>query len=418
MKKLFSIFLFIQSLSVIAQSPNIDIIDDAVVLVKIYDYKGGYVGHGSGFILDSTGTVVTNYHVVKDAFSLKITMDVNGIKVDYDVEKILTGSEYKDLATLKIKTNSTTNKFPFVKLARALPVKGSDCWAIGTPADPIYMNTVSKGVVSNIVSSSSPIIIQTNAEITHGSSGGALINNNGEVIGITSSGDGSEDGARASINFAIYVGELKNLQTINKKTLVDESSIPSEISFYTTFKYSASIRLYVDNIYIGSFTQYFQNEIKPKCGQEGTITRLLYPGEHTYSIFYTNENKWLNGTITLTPGNCQLFKVGSYQSPAQKVLLNDENKSELIKEKNSGKSSITNLSTNSTETVKLIIFTKKNKTYKVSAPGIGYCGMCSKKAPLTLIVDKNTSYKLVFEAGRNIQWINLRIGSADKYHQL
>lgn len=289
--------------------PDIEKLDDAVVLVMIYDYKGNFVGHGSGFIIDNKGTVVTNYHVVKGAYSLKVRVDNNGVKTDYDVENILSGDQSKDLAKISLK-NSNSTVFPFLTLAKTYPSKGDDCWAIGTPADPKYMNTVSKGLISNIDLTSDPKVLQTNAEITHGSSGGALINSKGEVIGVTSAGDGTDDGARASINFAIWIGELNNLPIINKKSVVDPASIPCQLGFYTNSPYTGNVYLYIDGIYVGSFSKYFQNNYTPTCGEDGTITRNLYSGTHSYQVYFANTGQWYYGTVTLNPGQCQIFRVG------------------------------------------------------------------------------------------------------------
>jgi len=308
--KLLLLFVFLFNGKLKAQTkPDIDKVDNAVVIVMIYDYQGNYVGHGSGFVIDDKGTVVTNYHVVKGASSLKVKIDNNGYKEVYDVENIISGDESKDLVKISLK-NSSSKKFPFLTLSKTFPAKGDDCWAIGTPADEKYMNTVSRGLISNIDKFSTPKMLQTNAEITHGSSGGVLINNKGEVIGVTSAGDGTEDGARASINFAIWIGELNVLSPINKKSIVDPSSIPCQLSFYTNSPYTGSVYFYIDGNYVGSFSKYFQNNYTPTCGDDGTITRYLYSGTHTYQVYYVSIGKWYYGTIALNPGQCQIFKVG------------------------------------------------------------------------------------------------------------
>ncbi len=300
-------FIIFSYNSALAQTPDIEKLDDAVVLVLIYDYEGNKIGHGSGFLIDDKGTVVTNYHVVESAYSLKVMTDINGLKMTYDVDLISKGSKSKDLAIINIKNNES-KIFPYLPLAKNYPSKGVDCWAIGTPASEKYMNTVSKGLVSNINTSSNPVMIQTNAEITHGSSGGALINSRGEVIGITSAGDPTEDGARASINFAIWSGEIATLESINKNTVVNPESIPCEFGFYTDNKYTGDVYLYIDGIYIGNFTSYFPDN-PPLCGQNGTITRYLYPGNHTYTVYYKSTGQMYSGNVNLKPGECKMYKV-------------------------------------------------------------------------------------------------------------
>lgn len=288
--------------------PDIEKLDDAVVLVLIYDFEGNCVGHGSGFLIDSIGTVVTNYHVVKEAYSIKIRTNINNRKEDFQMDKILSGSSSKDLAKISIK-NPYSRVFPYLTLSQSYPVKGEDCWAIGTPANPEYMNTVSKGLVSNLMLQETPKIIQTNAEITHGSSGGALINSKGEVIGVTSAGDQTDDGSRASINFAIWIGELSTLTPINKESLVDPETVPGQLCFYTDSPFSGSVYLYIDGIYIGSFSKYFQEGYTPSCGDDGTITRYLYSGDHTYSVYYYYYGTIYHYNATVSSGKCKKIKI-------------------------------------------------------------------------------------------------------------
>jgi hypothetical protein len=309
--------------------PNLDKADDAVVLIMIYDYKGEYQGHGSGFVIDSLGTIATNYHVVEGSYSMKVQFDNNGTKQIFDVDKILSGDKNKDLATISIKKESG-KKFSYLKSSKTAPNKGDDCWAIGTPADPQYMNTITEGIVSNIypngIQDWTGRMLQVSAPYTHGSSGGALINKNGEAIGVTCGGQPDEDGARANINWAISIDELKNLPSINKERLIDPNSIPCQLSFYTNSPYSGSVYLYVDGIYIGYFTKYFPNTA-PQCGAEGTITRNLYAGVHSYTVYYASTGQYYYGTITLTPGQCQIFGVAgpsaqSYYNPYASLFSN------------------------------------------------------------------------------------------------
>jgi len=145
-----------------AQGPDIEKLDDAVALIEIYDYKNNFIGHGSGFVIESSGILVTNYHVVEGAYKLKIVFEENGTRVKYDVESIVKGSKSKDLAILKI-SNKNNKQFSYLKISKQPPEKGEECWAIGTPADPVFMNTVSKGLVSNLFFSENPKSILTNA---------------------------------------------------------------------------------------------------------------------------------------------------------------------------------------------------------------------------------------------------------------
>lgn len=320
---LFKIILSISLFGYTQTKPNLDKVDDAVVLILIYDYKGEFQGHGSGFVIDTIGTIATNYHVVEGSYSMKVKFDLNGSQEIFEVDKVLSGDKNKDLATISIK-NYKNLRFPYLKIAKTPAKKGDDCWAIGTPADIQYMNTITEGIVSNIYPFGINVwkgsMLQVSAPYTHGSSGGALVNKIGEAIGITCGGQADEDGARANINWAISTEELKNLPAINKIRLVDPNSIPCQLSFYTNSPYVGSVYLYVDGLYIGSFTKYFLNST-PQCGEEGTITRNLYTGIHSYTVYYANTRQSYYGTISLNPGQCQIFKVNgpntqqSYYNP-------------------------------------------------------------------------------------------------------
>lgn len=205
---------------------NIDFekLDNAVVLIERFDIDDEPIGHGSGFFIEENGILITNYHVVEGAYRLKINIDINGQKKVYDVEAIISGDESKDIAKIKLK-NKENETFPALKIAKKEPKKGEDCWTIGTPVKMKYMNSITEGIISNIypegIAGWAGKMLQVSAPYTHGSSGGALINAKGEVIGITCGGNDDELGARANINFAIWVGEFKDLIPIEKETVFD-----------------------------------------------------------------------------------------------------------------------------------------------------------------------------------------------------
>ncbi|MFN5182043.1 MAG: trypsin-like peptidase domain-containing protein [Bacteroidota bacterium] len=336
-KKIFSLFFFLAVSKIYAQGKlDFEKLDDAVVVVETFDVNGNYYGHGSGFIIDAKGTVVTNYHNVITASSLKIMTDISGVKAEYDVDLILKGDREKDLALLSIKSNAKS--FPYLNISKLFPKKGEECWAIGTPQDIKYMNTISKGLVSNIhedgVNLDGKIhwkgdkIIQLNAAITHGSSGGALLNEKGEVIGVTCGGDDNDisdkndlldnlNKNRAQLNFAISIDEINKLPLINKKSVVNPDAIPCQLGFYTNNPYTSYVSLYIDRIYVGNFTKYFPNNSTPSCGQEGTITKYLYAGTHSYQVYYAETGDWFYGSINLNPGECQMFRVASQSTQDQ-----------------------------------------------------------------------------------------------------
>jgi hypothetical protein len=284
--------------------------DNCVVVVEGYDYAGRKTGHGSGVLVDaSKGQVVTNYHVLEGANSFKVLFR-NGKKIS--VTEIEKGSKSIDLAILKLPIDELKGMKSAV-IAKKIPSKGEKCGAIGTPADVQYMNTVSEGLVSNIHPQGIQVwtgyTLQINAEIAHGSSGGGLFNVAGELIGITCGGETGEDGARASINFAVSISEMNNLPSVHLKSLIDPKSIPCDFSFFTNDSYTGDVLLYVNQIYVGKFYKFFQPGVTPSCGQDGTLTLALPAGVYSYQVYYSNINQYTNGYIELTPGGCKLVRV-------------------------------------------------------------------------------------------------------------
>ncbi|MGY0374068.1 trypsin-like peptidase domain-containing protein [Clostridium sp. JNZ J1-5] len=191
----------------------------AVVYVEIEDKNHIPIGTGSGFIVNSNGTVVTNFHVIKGAAYGKVTMQ-DGTK--YEMESVLNYNEKQDIAILKLKN---TSNLPVVILGDSDKVElADDVIAIGSPEG--YSNTISPGIISglNRTGSRGYKDIQTTASITHGSSGGALFNKLGQVVGITYAGFESS----GDLGFVIPINEVKLfLSNFNPKSLSDVNGISS-----------------------------------------------------------------------------------------------------------------------------------------------------------------------------------------------
>ncbi|UCH73885.1 MAG: DegQ family serine endoprotease [Rhodospirillales bacterium] len=153
---------------------------------------------GSGFIIDSSGYVVTNNHVIEGADKITVTM-----YNDTTLEAELVGRDAKtDLALLKIKDAGT---YPYVAWGDSDSARVGD-WviAIGNPLG--LGGTVTAGIISqkqrDINAGPYDDYIQTDAPINRGNSGGPLFNINGEVIGINTA-IYSQSGGSIGIGFAI-----------------------------------------------------------------------------------------------------------------------------------------------------------------------------------------------------------------------
>lgn len=138
-------------------------------------------GHGSGFIVSNDGYIVTNYHVVSDTADLMVVLnDEREFKPE-----ILRISKIHDLALLKINADSL---IPFqISTSKDIEI-AKDIYAVGTPSGEDLSQSITKGIISgvrNIENGSK--LIQTDASINGGNSGGVLIDKNAVVIGVVSS---------------------------------------------------------------------------------------------------------------------------------------------------------------------------------------------------------------------------------------
>lgn len=187
------------------QDNKIEKLSKSVLMLNIYDTKEELFATGSGFVAFENDVLVTNYHVIDKAYKIE-AVDENDVV--YSLDKVVAFDEEKDLAILKF-SNPTDLKALEVYNSSNIS-KGDEVIAIGSPLG--LKNTVSKGIVSSIREDKETSIIQITAPISSGSSGGALLNENGKVIGVTFAG--IEDGQ--NLNLAIpsnYITDLFKLKT-------------------------------------------------------------------------------------------------------------------------------------------------------------------------------------------------------------
>lgn len=159
------------------------------------------VGTGSGVIIDSEGYIVTNNHVVAGADDIEVTLQDNrSFKA-----KVIGTDPNTDLALLQIKAD----ELPFLNFVNSDDTRvGEWVMAVGNPFN--LTSTVTAGIVSakgrsiRILEGNSPIesFIQTDAAINPGNSGGALVNLNGDLVGINTA-IASPTGAYSGYGFAV-----------------------------------------------------------------------------------------------------------------------------------------------------------------------------------------------------------------------
>ena len=159
---------------------------------------------GTGVLLTSTGEILTNHHVIRGA--QQITIHLYGSNTDYDARKIGDDPE-ADLALLKIEGSG----FPHFDLSEGSPVKqGQIVLAFGNPYG--FGHAVTLGIISSpsrqLNTGSPTTYIQTDAPINPGDSGGALVDLNGDLLGINTliySNSGGSEG----VGFALPIDTLR-----------------------------------------------------------------------------------------------------------------------------------------------------------------------------------------------------------------
>ncbi|MDD5543710.1 MAG: trypsin-like peptidase domain-containing protein [Acidobacteriia bacterium] len=176
-------------------------------------------GAGSGFVIDSDGHILTNFHVVDGARRLEVTLSD---KSKYSA-RFVGGDRSSDLAVIRV--NAPASKLHPVKLGDSTNLQvGQKALAIGNPFG--LAGTLTTGVISSLGRSiraeNDRVIenaIQTDASINPGNSGGPLLNSRGEVIGINSQ-IASPSGGSVGVGFAIPInnakGILKDLITVGR----------------------------------------------------------------------------------------------------------------------------------------------------------------------------------------------------------
>ena len=199
----------------------------AAVVVSTKSVTQGYFmqtqeveGIGSGFIINEEGYILTNYHVVKGAQEISVTLS-NDVTT---TAQIVNYDENQDVAMIKITDESV--KIPAtVELGDSDSLQpGEEVIAIGTPLSTELSSTVTKGIISAtsrsvaVESGVTMNLIQTDAAINAGNSGGPLVNTKGEVVGINSSKISGE--AVEGIGFSIPINDIKDkIESLSKPIL-------------------------------------------------------------------------------------------------------------------------------------------------------------------------------------------------------
>lgn len=191
-----------------AQSQIGQIAEDALPAIVVIE---GTAGTGSGVVIDDSGVVVTNYHVIEGSTTLTVRLNEGD---EYSDVSIIDYDRDRDIAILKIKGFD----LPIVPLGNSNSVRvGDDVVVMGAPEG--FEQSVSRGIVSAIRDSGDGYtLFQTDAAISSGSSGGGMFNMDGNLIGITVA---YVENAQ-NINFVIPINYFRGMFSIEPKYSLSE----------------------------------------------------------------------------------------------------------------------------------------------------------------------------------------------------
>lgn len=168
----------------------------SVLKLEVYDFFGRMIKTGSGFVAFDNNTLVTNYHVIENSSKIIANSDDGE---QYSIVAVCCCDEDMDIAIVQLEDNFELNPLPLraeKNLKRSSPVV-----AIGSPIG--IKNTVSIGNISAVYEEDGIPWIQFTAPISQGSSGGALFNDSGEVIGVTSASYTRGQNLNLAINISV-----------------------------------------------------------------------------------------------------------------------------------------------------------------------------------------------------------------------
>ncbi len=192
-------------------------LNDSIVAIQAADSSGQVVSSGSGVVMSSDGYIITNAHVILDEDT---SVPMSGVAVLFSDGAQLNATvkgydSQTDLAVIKVEPSTALSPAEFGD-SDALQV-GEAAYAIGSPGGVELANSMTSGIISAInrnitVNDRVMTLIQTNVTINPGNSGGALINQYGQVVGITS----------AKLGISYYEGLGFAIPINSAKEIIDE----------------------------------------------------------------------------------------------------------------------------------------------------------------------------------------------------
>lgn len=166
----------------------------SVVLIAVHDRDGEVIGTGSGIMIGRQGYILTNNHVIAGGFYYSVRIEDDDEA--YHTDEVIKYNSVMDLAIIRIERE--LSPIPLYRGKKKL-VRGQKVVAIGSPLG--LFNSVSDGIISGFRNIKEVDMIQFTAPISHGSSGGAVLNMQGEVIGLSTAGFDSGQNINLAIGY-------------------------------------------------------------------------------------------------------------------------------------------------------------------------------------------------------------------------
>ena len=284
-------------------------------VVSVISTTAEGTGSGSGVIMSKDGYIITNNHVVDGAQSVSVQLS-DGTSLD---TKIIGTDEQTDLAVIKVTPTSDLTAAEFGDSDELEP--GEYAYAIGSPGGVQFANTITGGRISAInrdltVNDRVMTLIQTDASINNGNSGGALINKYGQVVGITSaklSGNAFGSATVEGMGFAIPINTAKDIvdELIQNGYVSGRPSIgitgqnvesaDGKVSGVQVYSIDSRAKAASEGLQVGDVITAVDGTPTPDMDKVNELKQDKKAGDKlTLSVYRISTGKTLNITITLT----------------------------------------------------------------------------------------------------------------------
>ena len=284
-------------------------------VVSVISTTSEGTGSGSGVIMSNDGYIITNNHVVDGAQSVSVQLS-DGTSLD---AKIIGTDEQTDLAVIKVTPTSDLTAAEFGDSDELEP--GEYAYAIGSPGGVQFANTITGGRISAInrdltVNDRVMTLIQTDASINNGNSGGALINKYGQVVGITSaklSGNAFGSATVEGMGFAIPINTAKDIvdELIQNGYVSGRPSIgitgqnvesaDGKVSGVQVYSIDSRAKAASEGLQVGDAITAVDGTPTPDMDKVNELKQDKKAGDKlTLSVYRISTGKTLNITITLT----------------------------------------------------------------------------------------------------------------------